>query len=210
LSAFLTETDAQLPGITNFLLTSSTFLRAWGLYLLLVPLIFAAVIYFYRRTKEGRNVFDRVLLKVPLLGNLLRKIYLSRISLNLSTLISGGLPIVRALETTSDVVGNDVYKNIISDTAEGVRRGEAISAILSGYPDDFPPLFIQMLVIGEKTGRLESSLKNTVEFYQKEVETDLDNFMKLLEPIIIIIFGFFVGGLIAAIIMPLYQIMLSY
>ena len=110
-------------------------------------------------------------------------------ALNFSTLISGGLPIVQAIEITGEVVGNEVYKKIILEISEGVKKGEAISDILQRYPKEITPLFIQMIVVGEKTGRLDSSLLNVVDFYQKEVDRSLENFMRLLEPILIIFFG---------------------
>lgn len=210
LSQFLAETDKELPGITRFLLTSSAFLRRWWFLLLLAPIGLAAFIYFYLKTKEGRIFFDRWLLKAPLLKNFLKSIYLARASLNLSTLVSGGLPIVQALEVTSHVVGNNVYRQIILEASEGVKKGEPISSLLARYPEEFPPLFIQMLVVGEKTGHLESSLRNTVDFYQKEVDRGLEDFMRTLEPTLIIVFGLLVGGLMASVMVPVYQIITGF
>ncbi len=210
LSIFLSETNRAVPLITRFLIASSEFLRAWGLVLLLIPLGLAVFIRFYLRTKEGRNFFDEKLLKVPFLNGFLKSVYLSRISLNLSTLISGGLPIVQALEVTSNAVGNEVYRRIILETAEGVKHGEPISSLLARHPDEFPPLFIQMMVVGERTGRQELSLRNTVDFYQKEVERSLSNFMRLLEPTLIIIFGILVGILMASVILPVYEIITGF
>jgi type IV pilus assembly protein PilC len=135
----------------------------------------------------------------------LKKIYLSRFALNLSTLISGGLPIVHAIEISGEIVGSNVYKKIILETSDGVKRGEAISSLLERYPGYITPLFIQMVVVGEKTGRLDASLLNIIDFYQKDIDKSLDGFMRLLEPILIVFFGVVVGGLMIAIIMPLYQ-----
>ena len=210
LSQFLTETNQAVPGITRALLAGSSFLRAWGWLLLLLPIIAAFPIYFYYKTKEGQTFFDKNLLRVPLLGNFLKGIYLARLSLNLSTLISGGLPIVQALEITSDVVGNEVYRSIILDTSEGVKRGVPISLLLARHPNEFPPLVIQMFVVGEKTGRMEASLKNMVDFYQKEVDRALTNFMRLLEPVLILVFGLLVGLLMASVMLPVYQIVTGF
>ena len=206
MNRLVSETGGELPTITKVLLGTSFFLRKWGWVLILTLLFLITAFFFYFRTKEGKEFFDKNLLKIPFLNNLLRKIYLSRLSLNLSTLISGGLPIVRALEITGEVVGNEVYKGIILETAERVKKGEQISAFLERHPKEITPLFIQMVVVGEKTGRLESALINVVDFYQKEVDRSLENFMRLLEPILIVIFGLLVGGLMAAVILPLYQI----
>ncbi len=206
MNQLISETGGELPAITKILLGASSFLKKWGWALILVLLFLGVASFFYFRTKEGKSFLDKNLLRVPFLGNFFKKVYLSRVSLNLSTLISGGLPIVQALGITGEVVGNEVYRGIISETAEGVKRGEQISSLLERYPNEITPLFIQMIVVGEKTGRLESSLVNVVDFYQKEVDRSLENFMRLLEPIMIIVFGLLVGGLMAAVIMPLYQI----
>ena len=206
MNQIISETGGELPAITKVLMGASFFLRKWGWVLILAILSLITAFFLYVRTKEGKEFFDKNLLKIPFLNNFLRKIYLSRISLNLSTLISGGLPIVQALGITGEVVGNEVYKAIILETAERVKRGEQISAFLERHPKEITPLFIQMIVVGEKTGRLEFALINVVDFYQKEVDRSLENFMRLLEPILIVVFGLLVGGLMAAVIMPLYQI----
>lgn len=206
MNQLISETGGGLPAITRVLMGASFFLRKWGWVLILAILSLITAFFFYVRTKEGKEFFDKNLLKIPFLNNFLRKIYLSRISLNLSTLISGGLPIVQALGITGEVVGNEVYRAIILETAERVKRGEQISAFLERHPKEITPLFIQMVVVGEKTGRLESALINVVDFYQKEVDRSLENFILLLEPILIVVFGLLVGGLMAAVILPLYQI----
>jgi len=210
MNRLVAETGGELPTITKILLASSSFLKKWGWVLILVLLFLGTASFFYFKTKEGKSFLDKNMLKTPLLGNFLKKVYLSRISLNLSTLISGGLPIVQALGITGEVVGNEVYKGIVLETAEGVKRGEQISALLERHPKEITPLFIQMIVVGEKTGRLESSLINVVDFYQKETDRSMENFMRLLEPIMIIVFGLLVGGLMAAVIMPLYQIVAGF
>ena len=202
----LSETGGELPAMTQLLMGFSLFLRKWGWLLLLLFLGLLVSVYFYLKTKEGKAFFDRNLLKFPLLGTFLKDIYLSRVALNLSTLISGGIPIAQALEVTSHAVGNDVYRGIILAAAEGVKRGEPISQVLERHPQEFTPLVVQMLVVGEKTGKLELSLKNIIDFYQKEVDRELNDFMRLLEPILIVVFGVLVGGLMAAVIIPIYQV----
>jgi type IV pilus assembly protein PilC len=174
--------------------------------LILIFLFLIIFIFYYSRSKEGKIFFDKNLLRAPLLGGFLKKIYLARLALNLSTLISGGLPIVQALETTAEVLGNETYKSIILETSEGVKRGEQISVFLQRYPKEITPLFVQMVIVGEKTGKLESALTNVVDFYQKEVDRTLDSLIGLLEPILIIVFGVLVGGLILSVILPLYKV----
>ncbi len=206
MTKLLSETGGELPTVTKLLIGFSLFLKKWGWLLILFLLGLGAVAYFYLRTKEGKALFDRTMLKMPLLGSFLKSIYIGRFSLNLSTLISGGVPIAQALDVTGNTVGNEVYRGIILEASEGVKRGESISNLLERYPNQFTPLVVQMLVVGEKTGRLESSLKNIVDFYQKEVDIELANFTRLLEPILIVVFGVLVGGLMAAVITPIYRI----
>jgi len=133
-------------------------------------------------------------------------VYLSRFAENLSTLISGGLPIAQALQTTGEIVGNTVYQKIIFMTRDEVRRGEPISSVLRRYPEAFPPVFCQMTLVGEKTGTLEKTLLNIVYFYQKEVDRSIDNLLSILEPVLIVFLGVIVAGLMAAVLLPLYRI----
>jgi type IV pilus assembly protein PilC len=205
LGEFLLESGQELPLLTRMVIKASDFARSRGWILLLI--LFAIVVLIYRivKTKKGKEFFDENLLKVPLLGPFLKKLYLARFALNLSTLISGGLPIAQSLQITGEVVGNETYKKIILETRDEIRKGEKMSSVLKKYPKTVSPLFCQMVVVGEKTGALESSLKNVVDFYQKDVDRSLDDFIKLLEPLLIIFLGLIVGGLMAAVLIPIYS-----
>lgn len=195
----------ELPLITKFVVGISDFFVAWW-WLIFASLSVGVILTLrFSKTDQGQKFFDRLFLKLPLLGDFFKKIYLARIAENLTTLISGGLPIAQSLEITGEVVGNDVYKTIIARTRDGVRRGESISSLLLPHPEFFPPLFIQMVVVGERTGQLDSSLLNVVDFYQKEVERSLENLIGLLEPLMIIGLGVIVAGLVMAILIPIYQ-----
>ena len=140
-----------------------------------------------------------------MVGNLLKMVSLTRFAENLSTLISGGLPIAQALETVADIIGNVSYKEIIVKARDEVRKGEPVSSILGARPDLFPPVFIQMVLVGEKTGTLDSTLMNIVDFYQKEIDRAIDNILSVLEPVLIVILGLIVAGLMLSILMPLYK-----
>ena len=133
-------------------------------------------------------------------------VYLSRFAENLSTLIAGGLPIAKALDITGTIVGNDVYKAIIHEGMEAVRTGNKISSVLEKHPREFPPVFTQMVSVGEKSGSLDEVLDNIVEFYQKEVERAIETFLSVLEPLLIVVLGLLVGGLMASVLLPLYQL----
>lgn len=206
MTKILTETGQELPMLTKVVIGLSDFLRGWG-WIALSAMTAAAFLSFryYLRTPEGKMVWDKLILKVPMLGDFLKMVYVSRFSENLSTLIKGGLPIARALEISSDVVGNYTYREIIDEVKEEVRQGEKISSVLDKYPDEFPPLVTQMVNVGERTGAIDKSLTNVVGFYQKEIDRTIDSLLSVLEPILVIFLGLVVAGLMAAVLMPLYQ-----
>lgn len=207
LEQVLERSAAELPWMTKMTLSSASFLRQWGwLILLMIAFVVTVTLHYFRRTEEGRKKWDQISLQLPLIGTFLRKIYLSRFARNLSTLIQGGLPIAQALEITGRVVGNNAYQKVIMNTRNKVRRGEAISTVLSQHPDLIPPLVVQMVSVGEKTGTLDSTLMHVVDFYEKEVERFSENLLNLLEPILIIILGVIVGGIVLTVFMPLYQL----
>lgn len=206
LTDILKESGQELPLTTRMVIASSDFLKSWWWSLLL--LLFALVIFIWQawKTRSGKSFFDEAFMKVPLINSFLKKIYLSRFALNLSTLISGGLPIAQALEITGEIVGNEVYKEVIFETRDAVKKGEAISSVLERHPNIISPFFYQMIVVGEKTGTLDSSLINVVSFYQGDVDRALNSFIKLLEPIFIIFLGIIVAIMVTAILMPLYTV----
>ncbi|OHA65915.1 MAG: hypothetical protein A3D64_02640 [Candidatus Wildermuthbacteria bacterium RIFCSPHIGHO2_02_FULL_49_9] len=206
LSRVLEETGAELPVITQIVLNTAGFVRGfWWLFLVFGT---GAVFLFLRwkKTPEGTKMVDRVYLKVPLLGSFLRMVYLSRFAENLSTLVAGGLPIVQALDITSQIVGNTVYARIVEEAKEEVQKGNQISSVLQKYPSEFPPLFSQMVFVGEKSGTVEKTLSNIVSFYEKEVERTVEAFLSILEPALIVFLGVVVGGLLASVLLPLYQL----
>ncbi len=206
LSQLLTEAGGDLPIVTKLVIRVADFLRKWGLVFFLVFVALIIFLFYFIRTKKGKIFLDKNLLKIPFISGFLKKIYLSRFALNLSTLISGGLPITHALEITADIVSNEVYKNIVLETCEGVKKGKSISSLLERYPKEITPIVIQMVAVGEKTGKLGSVLTNVVDFYQKEVDRTLDALVTILEPILIVFFGLVVAALMAAVVLPLYQI----
>ena len=205
LAEVLEGTGQELPLITNIVITASGFLKTYWLIVLLILLGLIVGVIRFIKSKTGKDFYDRVLLRIPLIGGFFKKLYLSRFALNLSTLISGGLPIAQALQITSEVVGNNVYRDIIMETGEGVKRGEPVSLVLEKYPTFISPLFYQMIVAGEKTGAIDTSLINVVQFYQRDIDRGLDSFIRLLEPIFIVILGGVVAGLMGAVLMPLYS-----
>ena len=197
----------QLPLATRIIVGLSVWLQTWWLAVLIS---FIAIILFfikYFSTGEGRKTFDRMILKIPLVGNFLQMIYLGRFAENFSTLISSGLPAIQSLEITADIINNVHYRQAILRSKDDLSKGQMISLALRRFPELFPSIFIQMTLVGEKTGQLDSVLMNLVDFYQKEIDRTVDSLVSVLEPILIVFLGFVVGGIMISILMPLYQIM---
>lgn len=205
LTSIFEESGAEVPLYTRVVMGLSSFLQNWGVFLLLFFLVIAALLWRFFQTERGQEFLDELKIRIPLLGGLFQKLYLARIADNLGTLIAAGVPILRALQIASDVVGNRVYQKIILDAAESVKAGNTISYSFQKYRE-IPPLISQMVKIGEESGRLEFILQALSRFYQRDVDNALENLVGLIEPALIIFLGIGVGGLVAAILVPLYNI----
>lgn len=204
LAEVLTGSGIEIPTITKVVIGFAAFFKNWGWLVFLGGFLLIVAGFRYYFTEKGKNFFDKIFLKLPLVGNLLKMIYLTRFAENLSTLISGGLPIIQSLETVADIIGSGSYRKIILETRDEVKKGKPISSILSKDPKLFSPVFVQMILVGERTGTLDTSLMNMVNFYQKEIDRTIENVLNILEPVMIIFLGLIVTGLMLSILMPLY------
>jgi len=201
----LNEVGGELPIYTRILISLSNGMRAFGILALLVSAALGLFLWRYYQTAAGRLMAHRFQISIPVIGTLYRKIYMARFADNLQTLLSGGIPVVRALGITAEIIGNEVYRLAVLESIESVKGGNSISTSLAQHPD-IPPLLSQMVRIGEETGRLDSILKSIGRFYQKEVDSAVDNLVDLIEPLMILVLGGGVGLLVAAILMPIYSI----
>lgn len=205
LTAVLEESGQELPVITKVIIGISDFLRGWW-WLCLIMLggaIFG--LWYGLKTPQGKNYWDRFQLKLPIFGGLFRKIYLARFAENLGTLVKGGIPIIQSLTITADVVGNSLYKEIILKAREEVRRGNTIYSIFS-TDKNIPPMVSQMVSIGEQTGKLDLLLSKIAVFYQKDVDGLVENMASLIQPLLIMVLGAAAGILVAAILLPIYNL----
>jgi type IV pilus assembly protein PilC len=210
LKSVLMEANVELPIFTKIVLNFGDFMKKFGWLLILALLALIFLIRQYQKTESGKKNFDKIIIKIPLIGPLSKMICQSRFAEDLATLISGGLPIADALKTTSDTVGNECYKEAILRAVEDVKRGETISYSLSFYPELFPPMFTEMVVVGEKTGKIEGALREISQFYQKEIERSVQNLISLIEPAMIVILGIGIGIVAVSIIMPLYKMISAF
>lgn len=205
LTASLLETGGELPSITKALIAvSNVFVHQW--WLLLLVLIGAGVGFtVFRRTPSGKAALDHLKLRAPIIGPIYQHIYLVRFSRSLGTLLVSGIPLTRALEIVADVVGNQIYANVITKAISDIEGGGSISASML-KSRDIPPMLPSMMSVGEQTGKLDLILEKLANFYARELDTTVANLVTLIEPIIIVVMGIGVVILILAILLPMYNL----
>ncbi len=202
----LRESGSEIPVYTTFILGISNFLVKYGFVLMGIAIIIGYLLIRFVRTPPGRIAFDNLKLSIPYISNLYRKLYLSRFSDNMNTMLTSGIPIVRALELTSSVINNKVYEGIMYESTEAVKGGKTLSESLSNYPKEMPGIMVQMMRVGEETGEVGSILKTVAHFYTREVTTAVDSLVSLIEPAMIVMLGGGVAVLLASVLMPIYNI----
>lgn len=205
ISVILLDSGQEIPFYTAIVFAISDFIIAYGFLLLAAIVVAGYFFYRYINTEEGSQAFSRFKLEVPYVGTLYQKLYLSVISDNLSTMILSGIPMVRAIEVTSSVVGNKVYSDMLDEAAAAIRSGSSVSNSLSQY-NEMPAMLIQMIKVGEESGKLGDILKTMARFYQREVVNAVDTLVGLIEPVMIVALGLGVGTLLAAVLIPIYNI----
>ena len=209
LATIFTETGQTLPFYTQAILSLSYFLRSWGLLILFFIIVGVVVVVRWAKTAEGRLFFHRLLVRTPIIGTLFQKLYTARLTDNLKTLISGGIPILRALSVTADVVGNEVYRTALNNAIEAVKAGNTISSAFERTPE-IPVLVTGMIRVGEASGRLDFILESIARFYSREVDTTVDNLVVLIEPVLILFLGGAVAVLVSSVMIPLYNLVGSF
>jgi len=196
----------QLPLPTRIVVGISNFLAGWGGIAMLLTIIGSAVsIHFYYKTPGGRWNIDKLLLHVPILGDIFRKIAVSRFSRTLSTLLSSGVPILQSLDITARTSGNVVIESAITKVRVGVERGESFVDPLKAT-EVFPHMVAQMIGIGEQTGALDSMLGKIADFYEQEVDSAIANLLTLIEPLLIGFLGVTIGSIVIAMYLPLFTL----
>jgi type IV pilus assembly protein PilC len=197
--------SAQLPAPTRMLIGMSSILT--GFWFIVFPLPVVAFIMFRRwiTTDEGRFRWDTVKLKLPVFGKLAHKTAISRFSETLGVLGRSGVPILQALDIVADTSGNAVLSRAILDVKASVREGESIAGPLTRHKV-FPPMVVQMMAVGEETGALDTMLKKVSDFYRREVNDTVDALTSLLEPLLIIVMGVTVGGILIALYLPIFNL----
>ena len=209
ISAILLESGQAVPIYTKVVIGASNFFIDYGLFFAVGLVIGGVGLWRYALTPTGKTALSDMKLSVPYVGTLYKKLYLSRISDNLSTMLSSGIAMVQALEITANVVGNDVYERLLRESAEVVKGGKSVSDALGNYPE-VPGIMVQMIKIGEETGELGNILKTLAKFYQREVTNAVDTLVDLIEPVMIVLLGLGVGLLLMAVLVPIYNLASSF
>jgi len=204
-AALFSSLGADLPLPTRVTIAASGFVVRFGWLLIL---FIAAGIYFlrqYHKTPSGRRALDGLLLKLPVLGVVLKKIAIARFTRTLGTLITSGVPILDGLEITAKTSGNAVVEDAIMSARKSIESGKAIAEPLKGS-DIFPPMVVQMISIGEQTGALDAMLNKIADFYEEEVDRAVEGLVSLLEPLMIAFLGVVIGGIVISMYLPIFTL----
>ena len=199
-----TEMKMALPLTTRILIGGSSFLQSY--WFIILPLFVGTIVLLVRwaRSEEGRPKWDRMVLRLPVVGSLVRQLSVARFARTLSTLLKSGVPILSALDIVKNVVTNSVMSNIIDEAKDAIREGESIAAPLK-RSGEFPPLVSHMVAIGERSGQLEDMLLNVADSYESAVEVRVGALTALLEPLMIVAMGAIIAFVAFSILMPILQ-----
>ena len=198
------DTGNSLSPFATAMINFYKFIGEYWWFLFLVFFIIFVAIFLYSRTEQGKKEYDNISLKIPFIGDFLKKVFLIRFASNISTLLIAGVSINNALEITKDTVDNDAYKNVISDVEKKVSEGERLSFAMASHSAYFPSFVLQIIRVGEATGKLDKTLIDVVSFYEKEIKRSIDLFSRLLEPIMILVLGGIVTMLAISVLSSIY------
>lgn len=207
LTATFTELNAELPTSTKLVIATSDFLRN-NTFLAIAALATLYVLgHVFLKTKFGSRRLDFLLLRIPIIGNLVKEINAARTARTLSSLLSAGVPVIRAISITGDVIQNSYYKEILIQVEKTVEKGSPISAVFAGQENLYPAFFSEMVAVGEETGKLADMLAGVGGFYEDEVSQKTKDMSTIIEPFLMVIIGAVVGFFAVAMITPMYSVL---
>ncbi len=209
IAKILTDSGQELPIYTRIVIGISDFMVNYIVVILLVIAGGGISLWRFSKTDVGRRTIDEFIISVPYLGDLQKKLLLTRICDNMATMLGNGISIVQALEVTADVVDNTVYKEIIEASLLEVKGGRSFADSIAEYPE-IPGVLAQMAKVGEETGSLGNILNTLANFYRREVNNAVDTLIGLIEPAMIVMLGVGVGVLLASVLMPIYNLTSAY
>lgn len=194
----------DLPWSTKMIIAASDFIQNYAI--IAAGGFISCIITIWRilKSKSGKNVFDRIVLKVPIFGKLIQKFNLARFTRTLAYLISSGIPIVRALEITARVLGNVKYRTAVEHAGQEIQKGKQLNEILREHPDIFHPMVVQMIKVGEESGKISDMLLRLAMFFEEDVDNTTKNLSTIIEPVLMLMIGVFVGFFAISILQPIY------
>lgn len=205
ISAILLDSGQSVPIYTKIVIGFSNFFVDYGFLVLIALIAFGFYLIQLRRTERGKFILDNLKLSVPYIGNLYKKLYLARIADNFSTMLLSGVSVVEAIEITGSVVDNSTYEAVMKRVGADVKGGSSISDALGKHPE-IPGIMVAMTKVGEETGELGKILSTLAKFYDREVANAVDTLVNLIEPIMIVLLGLGIGILLAAVLLPIYNL----
>jgi type IV pilus assembly protein PilC len=197
--------QAELPLPTRIVIGASTFVTSYGILVFLGIAILVGLFRSYYRTKKGRYAVDKWLLRTPIFGPLFRKIAVARFTRTMATLIGSGVPILDCLDITSRTAGNAVIEEAIQNVRRAIEEGRTIVDPLKASKV-FPAMVVQMIGVGEQAGALEQMLTKIADFYEEEVDAAVADLMTALEPVMIVVLGVLVGGIVISMYLPIFSL----
>ncbi len=205
ISQILLDSGQELPIYTKIVIAISSLVTDHLGFILIVFSLAGVGLWRFVKTPVGRRAFDEFKITMPYIGDLYRKLYLTRICDNLSTMLASGISMVQAIEVTAEVVDNAVYKEILENTLLEVKGGRSFADAVAEYPE-IPGVLSQMAKVGEETGNLAEILSTLAKFYAREVNNAVDTLIGLIEPLMIVMLGLGVGTLLASVLLPIYNL----
>lgn len=206
LSSIILDSGQEVPFYTKIVIAISNLFVNYGFFVLIFLVLLGIWVWRLSFTTQGKIYIDSLKLSTPVIGNLYKKLFLSRITDNLNTMLISGVPIVRSIDITAEVVGSLVYKNVLATVADGVKSGLALSVAFARHKVEIPNILVQMVQVGEETGSLGVILKTLTDFYKREVDDAIDTLVGLIEPVMIVVLGLGVGILLVSVLMPIYNL----
>jgi type IV pilus assembly protein PilC len=197
--------NVQLPLLTRMVLALSAFVESYAIFVIIAAVIGAFGLRSYYQTENGRHTIDRLLLRIPILGDVFRKIGVARFTRTLATLLTSGVAILECLDITARTAGNAILEDVVLQIRKFIEEGKTMTEPMK-QSKFFPAMVTQMVAVGESTGELDTMLIKVADYYEEEVDTIMANFMTILEPALMVVLGVLVGGIVISMYLPMFKL----
>ena len=206
LTSTFKEFDTELPVLTRGIIKTVDIFSHYSILILIVVIAVFAGFLFWRKTKSGRAILNRLNLSIPIIKSIVKKINLARFTIIFGGLLRSGMPIINALSVTANTMTNLYYQKALTEASEKVKMGVDLVVALERYPKLFTPMVTQMIQVGEESGTMEKVLEEVANFYEAEVDDTVKNLSSIIEPVLVVVIGVVVGVLAVGLILPIYNI----